>query len=94
MKLLDILSCLLTSMLLHGYMPKQMLVYFIVPVVKNKNSSLSSKNNYRPVALSLVILKIFKKLLLSRIEAYINILNYNIYMVYKRFSDLKRNLYL
>ena len=71
MKLLDILSCLFTSMLSHGYLPKQMLVSVIVPVVKNKNSSLSSKNNYRPVALSSVISKVFEKLLLSRIEAYI-----------------------
>ena len=71
MKLLDILSCLFTSMLSHGYLPKQMLVSVIVPVVKNKNSSLSSKNNYRPVALSSVISKVFEKLLLSRTESYI-----------------------
>ena len=58
-------------MLSHGYLPKQMLVSVIVPVVKNKNSSLSNKNNYRPVALSSAILKVFEKLLLSRIEAYI-----------------------
>ena len=71
MNLLDILSCLFTSILSHGYLPKQMLVSIIVPVVKNKNSSLSSKNNYRPVALSSVISKVFEKLLLSRIESYI-----------------------
>ena len=63
MKLLDILSCLFTSMLSHGYLPKQMLVSVVVPVVKNKNSSLSSKNNYRPVALSSVMSKVFEKLL-------------------------------
>ena len=61
MKLLDILSCLFTSMLSHGYLPKQMLVSVIVPVVKNKNSSLSSKNNYRPVSLSSVISSKFLK---------------------------------
>ena len=55
-------------MLSHGYLPKQMLVSVIVPVVKNKNSSLSSKNYYRPVALSSVISKVFEKLLLSRLK--------------------------
>ena len=58
-------------MLIHGYLPKDMLSSIIVPVVKNKNASLSTKKNYRPVTLSPIISKLLEKLLLTRVEMYI-----------------------
>ena len=71
LKLFEILSCLFKSMFIHGYIPEKMLISVIVPVVKNKNTSLCIKKNYRPVTLSSVISKVFEYIILSRIEKYI-----------------------
>ena len=70
-KLFEILSCLFKSMFIHGYIPEKILISVIVPVVKNKNTSLCIKKNYRPVTLSSVISKVFEYIILSRIEKYI-----------------------
>ena len=40
-------------------------------LVKNKNGVLSDKNNYRPIALSSIISKVFENLILHRLEEYI-----------------------
>ena len=58
-------------MLIHGYIPENMLISVIVPVVKNKNTSLCIKKNYRHVTLSSVISKVFEYIISSRIEKYI-----------------------
>ena len=58
-------------MFIHGNIPEKMLISVIVPVVKNKNTSLCIKKNYRPVTLSSVISKVFEYIILSRIEKYI-----------------------
>ena len=43
----------------------------IVPVIKNKSGDVSDTNNYRPIALSSIVSKVFEIILLSRCDEYI-----------------------
>ena len=65
------LALLFTSMLIHGYMPKEMIKSMIVPIIKSKTRSITDKSNYRPVAISTVMSKLFELLLLDRLEPYL-----------------------
>ena len=70
-RLLRMLSSCLTGFLLHGSLPDSMLAVVLVPVIKNKTGKISSKDNYRPIALASIISKILEMALLSRVEDYI-----------------------
>ena len=65
-----LLSICFTCMFKHCYLPIIMLDSVIVPLVKNRNSDLSDKNNYRPIALSSVISKVFENVILCKLEEY------------------------
>ena len=58
-------------MLKHSYLPVSMLDFVVVPLVKNKNGDLSDKNNYKPIALSSTISKVFENVILHRLEEYL-----------------------
>ena len=56
----------------HCYLPISMLDSVITSLVKkNRNDDLSDKNNYRPIALSSVISKVFENVILYRLEEYL-----------------------
>ena len=63
-----ILSHMLSLCLTHGHLPDLMMKSFIVPLVKNKLGVLSDINNYRGIAISSVISKIFESTLLIKCE--------------------------
>ena len=48
-----------------------MLDSVVVPLVKNKSGDLSDKNNYRRIALSSTISKVFENIILHRLEEYL-----------------------
>ena len=48
-----------------------MIKSIIVPLVKNKSGNLADKNNYRPVALSSILSKVFEHVILFRLEDYL-----------------------
>ena len=66
-----LLSICFTCMFKHSYLPVSMLDSVVVPLVKNKNGDLSDKNNYRPIALSSTISKVFEDIILHRLEEYL-----------------------
>ncbi len=66
-----LLSFCFTCMFKHSYLPPAILDSVIVPLVKNKCGDLSDKNNYRPIALSSIISKVFEKIILLRLEEYL-----------------------
>ena len=66
-----LLSICFTCMFRHSYLPVSMLDSVVVPLVKNKNGDLSDKNNYRPIALSSTISKVFENIILHRLEEYL-----------------------
>ena len=55
-----------------GYIPAGMNKTTIVPIVKNQFDNLSESNNYRPIALTTIISKIFESLLLLKCEEYLS----------------------
>ena len=61
------------SMFKHCYLPIVMLDSVIVPLVKNRNSDLSDKNDYcnRSIALTSVISKVFENVIVYRLEGYL-----------------------
>ena len=60
------LSFLFTSILAHGYIPKNFMLSSLVPLVKNKSGDLRTKDNYRPIAMNSVLSKIFEIILFNR----------------------------
>ena len=52
-------------------MPQSMINSVIIPIIKNKSGDFSDKNNYRPIALSSIISKIFEHIIIIRLEEYL-----------------------
>ena len=54
------LSMCFTSFFFHGILPESMISVVLVPIdiVKNKNASICSKSNYRPIALASIVSKV------------------------------------
>ena len=66
-----LLSFCFTCMFKHSYLPSAMLDSVIIPLVKNKCGDLSDISNYRPIAVSCIVSKIFENVILLRIEEYL-----------------------
>ena len=67
-KRLHVVLCLLFNcMLVHGYVPNNLMHSYITPVVKNKCASLSDFSNYRPITISTIISKVFELCILDKI---------------------------
>ncbi|KAK2189073.1 hypothetical protein NP493_115g03011 [Ridgeia piscesae] len=62
----------LTSFFAHGFLPESMLSVVLVPVIKDKAGKISSKDNYRPIALASVFSKIIEVIILGRIEIFLD----------------------
>ena len=60
-----------------------MLSVVLVPVIKDKAGKISSKDNYRPIALASVISKLVEVIMLDRIEMYMNNNNNNAFISYR-----------
>ena len=65
------LSVLFNLCISHGYMPAKSINTIIVPLVKNCNADLSDTGNYRPIALSNVIPKLFEFFILHNIKSFL-----------------------
>ena len=64
-------SICFTSMFKHCYMPQSMINSVIIPIIKNKSGDFTDKNNYRPIALSSIIFKVFEHTIVNRLEEYL-----------------------
>ena len=56
---------LLRSLIIHGHIPQVFLVCSLVPIVKNANESKLSSSNYRLIAITALILKLFDHILIK-----------------------------
>ena len=56
---------LLCAMLIHGFIPKILLVCQLIPIVKNNKESKLSSSNYRLIAITSLLLKLFDHLVLE-----------------------------
>ena len=55
--------------MVHGFQPSTMTDTILVPIIKDKTGNASSKANYRPIALTSVLSKVFETALLSKLES-------------------------
>ena len=62
------LAFLFSAIFRYTYLPTKFMDVFIVPLIKNRNGDISSKNNYRPIAISCIISKIFERIILYRCQ--------------------------
>ena len=58
-------------MFIHGHMPPNLIEFILVPIVKNKCANITSKDNYRPIALANIITKFIESVIISRIDQYL-----------------------
>ena len=68
-KLSVLLTLLFNSILSHGYLPSDFMKTTIVPILKDKKGLVTDKNNYRPIAVTTVLSKIFELVLLNRLQS-------------------------
>ena len=52
-------------MVLHGYLPSQIIDTIIIPIIKDRKGDITSKDYYRPIAVTTVVSKMFKGILLT-----------------------------
>ena len=64
-----LLSICFNACMVHGFLPSTMTDTILVPIIKDKTSNASSKVNYRPIALTSVLSKVFETALLSKLES-------------------------
>ena len=62
---------LINSMLIHSYVPLDCMLTCNVPLVKDKKGDLTSKDNYRPIALTCIISKVIELVLLAKYGEYL-----------------------
>ena len=67
-KLDILLSVLINCIICHNHLPQLLMKTIIIPIVKDKKGDLSSVDNYRPVAITTIVSKVFEQLLLSRYQ--------------------------
>ena len=71
-KLITLLSMNFTCMLVHGVIPESLIDVILIPVIKDKCGKISSKDNYRPIALASILSKVLEIILLNRMYVYID----------------------
>ena len=64
-----LLSMFFNAVICHGYIPIGLMETIIVPIVKDKKGDIGSKDNYRPIALTSILSKIFEILILTRYQS-------------------------
>ena len=63
------LTLLFNSMLQQGYVPEAFIDTLILLIVKDTNEDLGDSDNYRPIALTSVISKVFELVILERCKS-------------------------
>ena len=64
-RIIVLLCMLFNTMLTHAYLPSNFMLSFIVPLIKDKKGDVTSKDNYRPIALTSIISKVFEIVILN-----------------------------
>lgn len=65
------LSILFSSCISHGFLPEDFMKTILVPIIKDKTGDMCDINNYRPIAISTAISKIFENILLIKTKEFI-----------------------
>ena len=69
------LSKLFTTLVIHNFVPKDMVRGIIIPLIKEKFGDNTSTANYRPIMNSSTFLKLFEYCLLNKISPFVHLDN-------------------
>ena len=69
---IPLLSMCFSSLFVHGFLPKSLMSVVLLPIIKNKCGNISSKENYRPIALASIMSKLIEIIVLNRIDDNLN----------------------
>ena len=61
-----LLSLCFTAILIHGFVPRQLMTTVLVPIPKNPGGDICDKSNYRPVAVATMASKLLERVWLNR----------------------------
>ena len=64
-----LLAICFNAFIVHGFLPSSMTDSVLIPIVKDKCKNISDKGNYRPIALSSVVSKVFELVLLGKLKS-------------------------
>ena len=70
-RLHSLLASCFTGFFVHGFLPDSMISVLLAPVVKDKAGKITSKDNYRPIALASIVSKALERILLTRLEEFL-----------------------
>ena len=59
--------------LMHGYLPNEFMSSSLTPTIKDPKGDITSTANYRPIAVSSIISKLFEFVLVNRIVPHLNL---------------------
>ena len=79
------ISLLFTCMLTHGIPPSGLLLSTIIPIPKNKRGNMSDSSNYRAIALSSLLCKLFDTIIIETYED--NLITDDLQFGYKKQSS-------
>ena len=65
-----LLAICFNAFIVHGFLPSSLTDSVIIPIVKDKSKNISDIGNYRPIALSSVLSKVFELILLGKLNSY------------------------
>ena len=72
-ELFEILSKCFQSFIIHAHVSGFLLISSMVPLLKDKLGDITSSNNYRSIAISSLIMKIFDLVIISEFSEYLNL---------------------
>ena len=61
-----ILSIIFNTMIVHGFVPLSFMDTLVIPLVKDRKEDIGSSGNYRPIALTNVVSKVFESVILDK----------------------------
>ena len=67
----ELMSTIVSPIVVHGHLPQYMNESVIVPIIKDKNKRVTDKTNYRPICLSNVCSKIIEVVIFNRISTFL-----------------------
>ena len=70
--LFRLLALCMSSFLVHGFLPDEMMAVALVQIIKSKSGRIMSKDNYRPIALASIFSKVLEKILLNRLYIFLD----------------------
>ena len=59
-------------MLIHSYLPGDLVFSLIVPLIKDKSGKIDDQSNYRAISLSATLSKVLEIILLNRLHSYLH----------------------